>query len=123
MSELDHSGRLVFDAYFGQGKKAGQDADTYRAYRFVWHGRPKDPPAIAVAGHKVYVSWNGATEVKRWQVMVGQANDDLLVVATTRKNGFETAIPFRAKGKYIAVQALDRRGEVIGVSQTLKLKG
>jgi len=122
VSELGADGRVVFDAYFGHGKKPGQDADSYRAYRFVWHGRPKEPPAMAVAGNKVYVSWNGATEVTRWQVLVGEANDDLAVVATAAKSGFETAIPFHTTGKYIAVQALDRKGEVIGVSRTLKLK-
>ena len=122
VSELAPSGRVLFDAYFGHGKNPGADADTYRAYRFVWHGHPTDPPAIAVAGGKVYVSWNGATDVARWQVLVGKANDDLLVVASAKKDGFETAIPFRAKGRFIAVQALDRKGEVIGVSTTLPLK-
>ena len=121
ISELDRNGRVVFDAYFGHGKKPGEDADTYRAYRFAWQGRPKDPPAIAVAGGKVYVSWNGATDVARWQVLVGKANDDLAVVASATKSGFETAIPFRAS-RYITVQARDRKGEVIGVSRTLKLK-
>jgi hypothetical protein len=121
VSELDGSGRVLFDAYFGHGKKPGADADTYRAYRFVWHGRPKAPPDVAVAGTKVYVSWNGATEVARWQVLVGKASDDLAVVATATKSGFETAIPFRATGKFVAVQALDRKGNVLGVSRTLKL--
>ena len=122
VSEFARNGRVLFDAYFGHGKNPGADADTYRAYRFVWHGRPKDPPAIAVAGGKVYVSWNGATDVARWQVLVGDANDDLLVVGSAKKDGFETAIPFRAVGRFIAVQALDRRGKLLGVSQTLKLK-
>jgi outer membrane protein assembly factor BamB len=120
ISELDRNGRVVFDAYFGHGKKPGEDADTYRAYRFVWQGRPKDPPAIAVAGGKVYVSWNGATDVARWQVLVGKANDDLAVVASATKSGFETAIPFQANGKYVAVQALDRKGNVLAVSRTVK---
>jgi hypothetical protein len=122
VSELARNGRVVFDAYFGHGKKPGEDADTYRAYRFAWSGRPADPPAAAVAGNKVYVSWNGATDVARWQVLTGNANDDLAVVATAKKAGFETAIPFSKRGKYIAVQALDREGDVIGVSRTLKLR-
>jgi hypothetical protein len=122
VSELARNGRVLFDAYFGHGKNPGADADTYRAYRFVWHGHPTGPPAIAVAGQKVYVSWNGATEVARWQVLVGDANDDLLVVASAKKDGFETTIPFRAKGRFIAVQALDRAGKVLGVSRTLRLK-
>jgi len=122
VSEFDRKGRLVFDAYFGHGKQPGEDADTYRAYRLIWHGKPAEPPAIAVAGGKVYVSWNGATEVKRWQVLVGNANDDLTVVAAAAKSGFETAIPFHAKGQFVAVQALDGKGRVIGVSRTLSLK-
>jgi outer membrane protein assembly factor BamB len=122
ISEIDRNGRVVFDAYFGHGKKPGEDADTYRAYRMAWRGHPTDPPAIAVAGGKVYVSWNGATDVARWQVLAGEANDDLAVVATVKKSGFETAIPFRASGSYIAVQALDSNGKVIGVSRTLKRK-
>jgi outer membrane protein assembly factor BamB len=122
ISEIDRNGRVVFDAYFGHGKKPGEDADTYRAYRMAWRGHPTDPPAIAVAGGKVYVSWNGATDVARWQVLAGKANDDLAVVATVKKSGFETAIPFRASGSYIAVQALDSNGKVIGVSRTLKRK-
>jgi outer membrane protein assembly factor BamB len=119
VSELDRNGRVLFDAYFGHGKKPGEDADTYRAYRFAWQGRPKDPPAIAIAGGKVYVSWNGATDVARWQVLVGNANDDLAVVATVKKSGFETAIALRGSGKYVAVQALDRNGRVLSVSKTL----
>src|SRR5207253_10776763 len=46
VSELDRQGHVLFDAYFGHGKRPGADADTYRAYRFVWHGRPTEPPAI-----------------------------------------------------------------------------
>jgi hypothetical protein len=57
-------------------------------------------------------------------VLVGEANDDLGVVTSARKTRFETAIPFQPQGgKFIAVQALDRSGDVIGVSPTLELKG
>ena len=122
LSELGQDGSLRFDAYFGHGQPPGKDADSYRAYRFVWHGRPKDPPAVAVAGNTAYVSWNGATEVARWQVLVGNANDDLGVVASAAKTEFETPIRFRPAGKFVAIQALDRNGQVLGVSRTLKLK-
>src|SRR5206468_2442469 len=77
VSELSKNGEVLFDAYFGHGKPPGEDADSYRAYRFVWHGHPADVPAIAVAGGKVHVSWNGATEVARWLVLTGDAKDDL----------------------------------------------
>ncbi len=123
VSELDAKGRVLFDAYFGHGKPPGQDADTYRAYRFVWHGKPKGPPAMTVVGNTVYASWNGATEVARWRVLVGNANDDLAVVASAAKRGFETAIPLRSSGKFIAVQALDAKGETLGTSITVERKG
>ena len=51
-----------------------------------------------------------------------QQADDFLVVAAAAKTGFETAIPFRAAGRFIAVQALDRKGDVLGVSSTFELK-
>jgi Arylsulfotransferase (ASST) len=120
ISEFAHNGRVLFDIYFGHGKKPGQDADTYRAYRMAWQGRPTDKPAIAVAGGKVYVSWNGATNVARWQVMLGQANDDMHVSNTAPKRGFETGIPLGGDGQYVAVQALDAKGKVLAVSKTVK---
>jgi hypothetical protein len=121
VSEFDRSGRMLFDAYFGHGRKPGEDADTYRAYRFVWHGRPAERPAIAVHDRTVYVSWNGATDVARWRVVVGPAADELSGAATAKKKGFETAIPFGARGGFLAVQALDARGSILGVSRTLRL--
>jgi hypothetical protein len=120
VSELSKDGKVLFDAYFGHGKPPGKDADSYRAYRFVWHGHPTDVPAIALANGKVYVSWNGTTEVKRWQVLTGDASDDLSAGPATAKSGFETAIALPAGGKYVAVQALDAGGKVLAVSKTLK---
>jgi hypothetical protein len=119
VSELDRSGRVLFDAYFGHGKQPGQDADTYRAYRFAWSGQPKDVPVITTAGGKVYVSWNGATAVKQWRVMLGRSNA-LHATNTAAKRGFETAIPLGGDGNYVAVQALDANGNVLAVSKTLK---
>jgi hypothetical protein len=119
VSELSKNGKVLFDAYFGHGKPPGEDADSYRAYRFVWHGHPKDVPAIANAGGKVYVSWNGATDVAKWQVLTGDAQDDLAARPAAPMSGFETAIQLPAKGKYIAVQALDATGRVLAVSKTL----
>ena len=77
-------------------------------------------PATAIAGDKVYVSWNGATDVARWRVLTGNANDDLGAGTAVAKSGFETAIPLPAKGKYVAVQALDAKGRVLATSKTLQ---
>jgi len=120
VSELSKNGRVLFDAYFGHGKPPGEDADTYRAYRFVWKGHPTDVPATAIADGKVYVSWNGATDVARWRALTGDAADDLAAAPAVPKSGFETAITLPAKGKYVAVQALDANGRVLAVSKTLQ---
>jgi hypothetical protein len=119
ISELDRNGRVLFDAYFGHGKKPGEDADTYRAYRMAWSGRPTSRPDVALVGDKVYVSWNGATNVARWQVI----SNNRQVLARTKKTGFETVIPFKARGAtFIGVQALDRRERLLGESKAVILK-
>ena len=77
-------------------------------------------PAAAIKNGKVYVSWNGATDVTRWRVMVGDSNDGLKAGPSASKSGFETAIQLPASGKYVAVQALGANGKVLAVSKTLK---
>jgi hypothetical protein len=119
-TEFDARGHVLLDAYFGHGKPPGKDADSYRVYRFVWHGRPAGPPALVIRNGTAYVSWNGATDVTGWRLLVGKANDDLAVVRTIPKNGFETAIPLRSKGNYVAVEAMGEGGNVLGTSVTVK---
>ncbi|MEN3310935.1 MAG: hypothetical protein V7645_264 [Actinomycetota bacterium] len=117
VSELSRSGALLFDAYFGDDKPPGKDADTYRAYRFVWHGQPKDRPVVVVAGDAAYASWNGATEVVRWQVLAGPAAGQLKPVQTVAKNGFETPLRLTKLAAFYAVKALGRGGKVLGTSE------
>jgi hypothetical protein len=116
VSEFSRSGALLFDLYFGQGKPPGKDADTYRAYRFPWHGQPRDRPVVVVAGDTAYSSWNGATEVRRWQVLAGPAAGRLQPVQTVAKNGFETPIRLDRSAAFYAVKALGRNGKVLGTS-------
>ena len=119
VSELSRKGALLFDAYFGHGKPPGEDADTYRAYRFVWHGHPVDRPVVVVAGDSAYASWNGATDVVRWQVLAGPAAGQLKVVQTVAKNGFETPIRLKSSAAFYAVKAIGRNGKVLGTSEAV----
>ena len=105
--------------YFGQGKSPGKDADTYRAYRFPWHGQPRDRPVVVVAGDTAYSSWNGATEVARWQVLAGAAAGQLKPLQTVVKNGFETPIRLTKSAAFYAVKALRRDGKVLGTSEAV----
>ena len=117
-TEFARNGKVLLDARFGKlrGRITGpkQDADSYRAYRFVWHGHPTDKPAIAVQGGKAYVSWNGATEVRKWKLVV-----DGRPGSAVAKRGFETAIPLPSGAKRIAVQAIDANGATLGTSKTI----
>jgi hypothetical protein len=120
LSELGPDGSVRFDAYFGHGKPPGEDADTYRAYRFVWHGRPTDRPALAVGGGTAYASWNGATEVRRWLVLAGPDAQHLQKVAEAARSGFETPIRVSKSAAVYAVRAIGNNGKVLGTSRAVK---
>ena len=69
-SEFTASGRMIFDARFPI------PVQSYRALRFPWTGHPSEPPAISVTSEgtgafTAYASWNGATNVARWQLLAG----------------------------------------------------
>jgi hypothetical protein len=119
VSELSRSGALLFDAYFGDGKPPGKDADSYRAYRFAWRGHPTDRPVVVVAGDAAYASWNGATDVVRWQVLAGPAAGQLKPVQAVAKNGFETPIRLAKSAAFYAVKAIDRNGKALGTSEAV----
>src|SRR6185436_2808352 len=114
-TEFGPRGTILFDGRFGRGR-----VDSYRAYRFRWVGHPTRPPAVAVSGRTLYVSWNGATEVRGWRLLAGADKTALRPVLTVAKNGFETAIPLRGTAKWVAVQALDDRNRSLARSRTVR---
>jgi hypothetical protein len=118
VTEFDAGGKVLFDMRFGKlhGRITGpnQDADSYRAYRFVWHGYPTDRPAIALKNGRAYVSWNGATEVRTWQLVVDGRAD-----AKRAKTAFENALPVPTGAKKIAARAIDANGKTLGTSKTI----
>jgi Arylsulfotransferase (ASST) len=115
-SEYDPSGRLIFDGHFVDATA------SYRAYRFPWSGTPATPPTIAYTGGRtptVYASWNGATNVFAWRVLGGASPTQLHPVASAQRSWFETWIRLASAQRYLAVQALDSSGHVLGTSGTL----
>ena len=118
-SEIGPDGVIRFDARFVGGSV------SYRAHRQPWVGRPATRPVVATAKSPsgstlAYASWNGATEVARWQVRAGSTVSDLRPVRNVRRRGFETAIALGASSRYVAVAALDRRGGLLGVSKPVR---
>ena len=117
MSELGPDSELLFDL------RMPEDTDTYRAFRQPWVGRPADRPAVAAdrSGDRLtaYASWNGATEVTRWELLAGASPDALRPVATAGRDGFETALEAETAAPWLAVRALDGN-RVLGTSATVR---
>lgn len=97
-------------------------SESYRAYRFPWDPRPLTKPAVAASAAggrtQVYMSWNGAGDVASWQVLAGPSASALKAVATVANAGFETSAPIAA-APFVAAQARDARGRVLGASATI----
>jgi Arylsulfotransferase (ASST) len=116
-SEFSPEGKLLFDAHFPALER------SYRDLRFTWTGTPLHPPVFAfqaAAGGSgtAYASWNGATQVAAWRALSGPSPSSLTTVAQVPHSGFETVIPIPTGtlGPYLAVQALDAAGQVLGTS-------
>ena len=105
-TEFDAGGNVVYDGHFAK------EADSYRAYRLNWHGRPATRPAVVArrSGGRVtlYASWNGATDVRRWQVLAGPSARRLKPVRTVSRTGFETSIELKSGARLFAVKAVGR---------------
>lgn len=119
-SEFGSAGQLLYDAHWHGSYQ------SYRAYRFPWAGTPAASPALAVSAPAsngpvtVYASWNGATEVASWRVLAGPSPTQLTPVANAPKSGFETTIVTPGPAAYVAAQALNSAGAVIGTSPATK---
>jgi EmrB/QacA subfamily drug resistance transporter len=114
-SEYSSSGQRLLDGVF-----PGPDM-SYRAIQVQhWTGLPLTRPSAVArrAGGttKVYVSWNGATQVRSWRVLAGPSAGALHPVATAGKGGFQTAIAVPSGARVFQVQALSAQGKVIGTS-------
>jgi hypothetical protein len=71
----------------------------------------------------VYASWNGATQVSAWKVLVVTAGGLTQPLATHTRTGFETSIPVSGGSRRFQVQALDAAGRVLGTSRTFGVAG
>ncbi|KAH8694810.1 ASST-domain-containing protein [Ilyonectria robusta] len=123
------NGTVVMDVQRGAfpkvaGVEPGADMTVYRAWKMNWVGRPQWGPDIASVSQNnmttnatFYVSWNGNTEVDRWEVYVG--NDPMNItlsherVGNSTRMGFETMIVLDGKHipRYARAAAFDKHGE------------
>jgi hypothetical protein len=112
-TEFDAAGHLLLDGALPRG------VQSFKTELAPWSGHPPSPPALLVRRSgsvlSAAVSWNGATDVASWRLL-GGSQARLRPLATVARSGFETAITVAAGPRYLAVQALDRAGRVIGAS-------
>jgi hypothetical protein len=119
-SEFASDGELLLSGEFPLGDQ------SYRAYTFDWSGQPAGRPAVAVRpnparGSAVYVSWNGATAVRTWEVHAGAHPSALAPAGSQDWGGFETMVPVTSEGPYFMVVARDGTGRELGRSQTVRV--
>jgi hypothetical protein len=118
-TEFDAAGHVLLDGTLGR------EVQNFKTFLSPWSGQPTTRPSIAVrrssaAALSVAVSWNGATQVASWRVLAGASSGALAPAATAAKAGFETTVTAPSPGPYVAVQALDGSGAVLGTSATAK---
>jgi hypothetical protein len=107
-SEFTRSGKEILFV-----KWPGKD-ESYRAlFTSSWVGMPSYPPVATVKNNTVYVSWNGATQVAKWQILAGNSSNSLRVISTKARAGFETAVKLSKSYKDYEVKALDSKGAVL----------
>ncbi|KAF2206188.1 hypothetical protein CERZMDRAFT_53706, partial [Cercospora zeae-maydis SCOH1-5] len=69
MSEFSEDGKLLCEAYFQPLAKFGSgQVQSYRNLRFNWTAYPTTKPSLVFdeEEQKLFMSWNGATEVAAW---------------------------------------------------------
>jgi hypothetical protein len=119
-TEFTPQGKIVFDGRLARGN------DNYRAFRYPWVGTPASAPKLVAeaAGGKVTatVSWNGATEVARWELLGGAAANALAPLASADFGGFETTLSANGTPALVAVRAYDAAGNVLKTSAPVKPK-
>lgn len=121
-TEFDANGTVLLEGQLPMGDQ------SYRAFTYDWTGQPKDQPAVAVEqnvarGAAVYVSWNGATEVKTWRVHAGKRESSMSVVAERAHTRFETVVGANSTGPFFMATAHDASGKQIGQSAVVEKQG
>jgi hypothetical protein len=117
-SEFDPSGAMLLDGQLPIGVR------SYRAFTVDWVGEPSGKPAIVArqnpaGGFVIRASWNGATEIARWQVLGGPSPAHLTQVGDQIWTGFETAIAVNSVGPSFQAVALDSAGRELGRSDVV----
>lgn len=169
MAEFSETGELLCSMLFQPSSRFDTgDVQSYRNLRFNWTGFPRDTKPSLVGEFdgssssssssssegdvKLYMSWNGATEVSRWLLegfennnneeeeeketterrkrhsRINHRNNSVEKISLVAKEGFETIYRISSKAishktRFVRVAALDRDDNVLGTSDLMDLRG
>jgi hypothetical protein len=117
-SEVSAAGRQLFEAQTPNG------SESYRSFRFPWSARPATLPSVAVSAApgdslRVYLSWNGATDVAGWRLEAGASPSTLAPALTSADGGFETVLRLPGSVRFVVAEALDASGRVLARSRVI----
>lgn len=126
VSEYSPTGELLWAVQFGVG-----DVQGYRAHRANWTGQPLTQPTLAVVSgnnsdeHKLYMSWNGATEVKTWEVVgANDTTSEPESLWNVTYEGFESEFSLLNPGlEMFMVRARHDNGTVLNQSNYISRNG
>ncbi|RGP68181.1 hypothetical protein FLONG3_8256 [Fusarium longipes] len=141
ITEYAPDGTLVMDIQRGlmphiAGSDAGVDMSVYRAWKMDWIGRPPWGPSIASSASgentsdaTVYLSWNGDTQVHRWEVYADEDETNITstprLLANSSRLGFETEIRLDGLGspspRSARAVAVSKSGKILGSTATVDL--
>lgn len=124
-SEYAEDGTLLMKA-----RLATDWLGSYRNYKFEYVGRPLARPDVYAAVYfgqlnetrtKVYVSWNGDTEVRIWNLYNATASGDRAeLITSARRTGFETYFEWAGYLSFVRLEGIDEDGKTCGVSDLVK---
>jgi hypothetical protein len=127
LSEFAADGRLVLEAKF-----VSERYKSYQTSKFNFTGFPTEPPTLRTfaygSGTSVadmvsvcYVSWNGATEVAKWNFYGSHKESGRFsMLGGSAKTGFETSYMSARYIKYTYAEAISSDGRILGKSDVQK---
>ncbi|KAK4960619.1 hypothetical protein LTR10_003515 [Elasticomyces elasticus] len=120
ISEHDSAGRTVLEGGF-----VSLRFSNYRTYKADWQAWPSmEELALKCVARGTsalksttvcHVSWNGATEVRRWQFHQGE-DETFALAMDVGRDGFETSGQWSGFSPEVFVEAVDSEGLVLGTT-------
>lgn len=114
VSEYTVDGNIIFEAVPKDG------TNSYRAFKGNWTGMPFQAPAIVATAFEsnsstvMYFSYNGATEVKKYNLYGGNSTSHMSKIAEVDKDGFQGTYTAKEFYRDVKIEALDGNGKKLG---------